>query len=464
MSERELGDVNFRTSKRRQRRQTLLLFGLVFVVQTLSPSPQVGDSRLSAITAWQFMTHFNLHLEGYANVRHLTNRYDLVHHAGHLLPLYPWPTMLLAAPADLIFALVGHHPQLLSISNPNHTFYLEIPTASLLVAFTAVFIKNIVLGLPEPWNSRRVAFLSALTFAFATSAWSIGSRALWQNTASMFFLSATILAILHIDRSKRWPWLVGALLSLSYMTRPTNAIIVVMLLAWVAWRKRERLLAVLGGVVVLAVPFAIVSISQYGELLPPYYQPSRLGETGPLTFFNALAVNMVSPSRGFLIYDPILLLAVIGVVMRIRSGKLRDLDVIMVLAVVAQWITVAAYGSVGGATYGPRLMLDVVPFLIILSVPALAAFLNALTGSTPWWRSGMGLVVGAVLIWGLFINGTGAAFRDGYCWSAYPNTIDSHPSRVWDWSDPQFLRPYHDLADGRSIKSVVAGSCLAPTT
>jgi hypothetical protein len=94
----------------------------------------------------------------------------------------------------------------------------------------------------------------------------------------------------------------------------------------------------------------------------------------------------------------------------------------------------------------------------------LAAFVNALTGSKPLWKSGVGLVVGIVLIWGLFINGTGAAFRDGYCWSAYPNTIDSHPSRVWDWSDPQFLRPYHDLADGRSIKSVVAGSCLAPTT
>src|SRR5580658_9313608 len=93
----------------RRQRGVLALFGSVFVIQSFCPTPQVGDSRLSVVTAWQFITHFNLHLEGYQKVRILTDRYDLVRHAGHLLPFFPWPTMLLAAPADVLFALIGHH-------------------------------------------------------------------------------------------------------------------------------------------------------------------------------------------------------------------------------------------------------------------------------------------------------------------------------------------------------------------
>jgi hypothetical protein len=441
----------------RRRLGTLALFGSVFVVQSLSPTPQVGDSRLSVVTAWQFITHLNLHLEGYRNVRNLSNRYDLVHHSGHLLPFFPWPTMLLAAPADILFALVGHHPQLLSISNPNRTFLLEIPTASFIVAMTAVIIRSIVLGLGKPWGTPRVALLVALVYAFTTSAWSIGSRALWQQTASMLFLSASLLALQRIDRSSRWPLLLG-------IVRPTNYITVILAVAWVIWRRRTKLVAVLGGLVVCVIPFVIVSLTQYGQILPPYYLPSRLGEVGPLSFWNALLVNMVSPNRGLLIYDPLLVLAVIGVVMRKRSGSLRDLDLLMIGAIVGQWIVVAAYGSTGGATYGPRLMLDIVPFLAVLSVPAVSAFVDALRGPSPFWRSTLAVVVTIALVWGLFINGTGAVFRDGYCWSAYPVTVDSHPSRVWDWSNTQFLRPYLDIEADRSIEKVVAGSCLSSKT
>ena len=63
-----------------------MIAAVVFVVQSLSPTPQTGDSRLSVVTAWQFLHHLNLHLEQYPRVTELTNHYDMVKHAGHILP------------------------------------------------------------------------------------------------------------------------------------------------------------------------------------------------------------------------------------------------------------------------------------------------------------------------------------------------------------------------------------------
>ena len=443
---------------------TGVLAAVIFMIQCLSPSPQVGDSRLSAITAWQFITHFNLHLESYPLVTHLTARHDIVSHGGHLLPFYPWPTMLFAIPGDLVYALSGHHVQTLSITNPNHTWLIEVPTASLMVTVTALLLRAFVIRIDGPWGGRRLGTVTALAFAFLTSAWSVGSRALWQQTASMLFLTIAVVAAQRIDTGRRWPWIVGLATAASFTVRPTDAVFVALVLVWVVWWKRTAIVGTFGGAAIVAVVFGLFSADQYGSVLPPYFLPGHLGDSAPFSFVPALAMDMVSPSRGLLFYDPIVILAVVGVAMRVKRRRLTDLDVILAIASLAQWVVIAAYGSPGGATYGPRLMLDIVPFLVLLSVPVLAWLLEALRDPRRGLRRATVIGVLAVLVWSLFVNGTGAAFRSAYCWSATPATIDAQPERVWDWSDPAFLRPYRDLAEGMSVTHAIAGSCTTPRT
>ena len=453
-------------ARSRSRRGLVLdacLAAVVFVVNSLSPTPQVGDSRLSVVTAWQFLHHFNFHLEDYPSVTRLSNHYDVVRHGGHLLPFFPWPTMLFAIPADLLYALAGHNPALVSISNPNHTWLLEVPTASALVAITAVLIRRIVSALEGSWGRPAVAMAAALTYAFCTSVWSVGSRALWQQTTSMLFLAAALLAMQRFDKARAWPFLLGLFLAMAFVTCPTNAITVVLALAWVVLRKRGGLLSVLGGIALVAAPFIALSASQYGQALPPYYVPGRLETRGPFTFWNSLFMNLVSPSRGLIIYDPVALLAVLGLVARVRARRLTDLDVLMAVAVVGQWLTIAAYESTGGATYGPRLMIDTLPFLTVLSAPALSLMWDqrhaANRAAAGLFRVSLAVTMVLLLCWGLFVNATGGLLRSGFCWSANPVPVDTQPSWVWDWSDPQFLRPYRDLIHGVPLTEVVAGSC-----
>jgi hypothetical protein len=37
-------------------------------------------------------------------------------------------------------------------------------------------------------------------------------------------------------------------------------------------------------------------------------------------------------------------------------------------------------------------------------------------------------------------------------WNGEPVNVDFHPNRVWDWSDPQFLRGLHKATSSSSLK------------
>jgi len=39
-----------------------------------------------------------------------------------------------------------------------------------------------------------------------------------------------------------------------------------------------------------------------------------------------------------------------------------------------------------------------------------------------------------------FIHSRGARTMDVYLWNVSPANVDQNPARLWDWSDPQFLR------------------------
>lgn len=107
-------------------------------------------------------------------------------------------------------------------------------------------------------------------------------------------------------------------------------------------------------------------------------------------------------------------------------------------------------------------MTDVLPFVVFLSIPAfVAVFEGGIRAAVAGGRRM--LVVGMLVIlgWGALVNASGALLRSSYCWSATPVHDDREPSRIWDWSDPQFFRPVKDAFDGASLHDVVLESCSA---
>jgi hypothetical protein len=142
---------------------------------------------------------------------------------------------------------------------------------------------------------------------------------------------------------------------------------------------------------------------------------------------------LVSPSRGILIFSPVVLLALVG--FRRSLKALHDLRPGWLIAASAALFVVYGSYSVwwGGFTYGPRYMLD----LLVPLTPA-AAFGVEAALSRPWSR----WLSTSLLAWSVLVAATGAFMYPNDAWNTSPESVDTHHERLWDWRDPQILRAW----------------------
>ena len=109
----------------------------------------------------------------------------------------------------------------------------------------------------------------------------------------------------------RW---IGVVLALAYVCRPTASLAIVAFAIYVAVRSPAQLVRFLLGGAAVAAVFVVVNLATYGDVLPSYFRATCIGENDDL--LEALAANLVSPSRGLFVFSPVLVLAVAGVVVK----------------------------------------------------------------------------------------------------------------------------------------------------
>jgi hypothetical protein len=211
------------------------------------------------------------------------------------------------------------------------------------------------------------------------------------------------------------------------------------------------------------VPWVALTYLAYGSVLQPYFGSDNLSLQP--AFLEALAANLVSPARGLLVFSPIVLAAVGGVVVAKSRGHLDILQRVSLLTIPLSWILVSGFGSEwwGGNTYGPRFMTDTLPFIFVLSLP----LVDWLRGPAEKFRtsariSGIRmaclLATAALVLVSVAFNAEGGLLRSTTCWNSQPRNVDKDPSRVWSWSDPQFLTGFRSLESG-SIHASVLSTC-----
>ncbi len=444
----------------------VVLFIVVAAVHMVGPATQVTDSRMTVPTAVSLVEHQTMDLSHLATVRSIKDRYDLVEVGGRTVMKYPYPPVLFTLPVvAAVDALPGVNLSKLSISNPNRTALIEVPVASLLTAGAAVlFFATAQLVLTGSSRRRRlIGLLATIAFAFGTGVWSTASRAMWQHTPSVFLLTlALYLAVRSRDDPRAIRWL-GVVLGAAITMRPTDAIPLVMISLWVVWCRRSQLLAFALGVAACGAVFAAVNQLVYHSYVPPYYEASKLRGTSSLA--SALAGTMIAPSRGLLLYAPVLLLVPFGIARRRRERALDGFDLALLATLAAHWVLIASWANWwGGASFGPRLFTDMIPFLMYFVLPILDLAPNS---AAEFRRRGIRVrasLVLTLLLASIMVNAQGALVRATFCWNADPKPIDDDPARNWDWSDPQMLRGVHRLLSGDSLSHVIAGSCTGART
>ena len=420
----------------------MALFGFVFAVHVTSPNVIVSDSRRSLAVAQSVVHRRTISLD---QIRHQVEPtdYDVVHHDGHLYPLFPWGAALFAAPLVLAYDAgdaLGWWPGTdARVAKVGSDWPGQVFMASTLMAATALVIHQIALLELAALGSRRrrrLALLCALAFAFGTAAWSTASRSMWQHGPSMLFLSlAALLAVRSRLRPEAARWL-GLPLAAAYMVRPTNALPLVAFGLWVVLCRRRQVLWFGAGAAAVLSLFVVVNLSTYGSLLPPYYAAQRLGNTPH--FLEALAGNLISPGRGLLLFSPVLGLAAVGVILKLRARTLDGIDLVLAGCVIAHWVAISSFPRWwGGDGFGPRFFSDMVPFLVVLSLPVV---LWLGTAAPELRRTLAAAACSTLLAVSVAINFAGAYLPSTWCWNVVPANFDTRPERLWSWRDPQFLR------------------------
>jgi hypothetical protein len=304
----------------------------------------------------------------------------------------------------------------------------------------------------------RLAFLAALTYGLATSVWSTASLAMWTHTPAVLGFAVALWA-LTAGRSG----LAGAATAAACFARPATVPAAAFLGLYLVHRAlRERWMGsragaradvlwfVAGGMLV-GLAGVLYNYWLFGNLVggAPFRTEIWLQEFGTRDMFAGslpagFAGLTVSPSRGLLIYSPIVLVACFGAINAWRTRLTSDgsnaeaftqTDATLLirhvsLAALAVLLTYSKFIAWwGGHGYGPRYLTDAMPFFGLLFAPGLLPLVE---------RSSRALlvrtVITVVLVYSVFIQAVGA-----FCWPE-SWTLNENPPyryRLWDWRESQ---------------------------
>ena len=333
-------------------------------------------------------------------------------------------------------------------------------TASLLTAFTAVFVFLSAWHFVKPLP----ALLIALAFGLGSCAWPVSSQALWQHPASTFCLSlGAWLLLCNPDRLRAAAWC-GTAFGLAVLCRPTSAVVVVCAGAYLLWVDRRRFAAyVLGGMPLLVILAAYNAYYFGSPFIFGQAVASKiiaLGATGSESLWQtswreSLPGILISPSRGLVWFSPVLALGLISAVKVWKDPRFRPLIPLQAAVVVTMLVAGKWFDWIGGATWGYRPIVDIAPFLALLILPIIERILA---------NTGMRVLFGALLVWSVAVQFVGAYTYNAVGWiSQWPESAPDSV-RVWSWQRPQIGYHVANFGVERTRKrELMTGYIDAPT-
>jgi hypothetical protein len=271
---------------------------------------------------------------------------------------------------------------------------------------------------------------------------------LWADTWGMLLLGIVVYMLLahEVARRRINPIVLATLLSWMYFVRPTYAVPILAITAYLFIFHRNLLWRFLGTNALWLLGFIVYSWSHFRAPLPHYFMPKRLSFG---SFWVAMAGNLVSPSRGLFVYVPLLFFVAYILIRYWRHVRLHKL-VYLSLTVIAGFLVVVSGFEPwwAGASFGPRYTAPLVPWFVLLAILGVNAMLESnqeqhLAGSRSSLRSQLilgGLLLGASIL----TNAVGAISNDAWMWNTIGN-IDSDSAKVWDLGYPQLLAPILNL-------------------
>jgi hypothetical protein len=405
----------------------------VFVIYNLNgreiPS---SDTQAAKFAAVMLVRHHTLTLDGVVGrVPQYAERQAFQRdREGRWRNGYPLPPVLEAAGATAVLRGAG----LLDINAPLAAVTAAKVTASVLATIASVFAFLIARRFCSP----AAAVVVALGFALGTGMWPTVSQTLWQHASAVWSTAAAIWLWTRKDgpRGVVLFTVLGVLLGWTLSARLQLLPMVGIMAAGMLTRAslKERAACLIGLFVPVAV-FAALNVRWFGHplgALPQFEQASLVIHRQWHTWqwpWPGIAGLLFSPSRGLIVFSPIVLAALAA-----RAAP-RDRSILRWSAAAAavQFLLYSSYSVWwGGHTYGPRYLLDLLPALLPAASIGVARLARA--------RLPVRLLATAALAWSVTAAATGAFCYPHDQWNTDPVSVDREHARLWDVRDSQILR------------------------
>ena len=416
-------------------RRRAILFFLAFFIYNLNLRPiPAGDTTPAALLPFAILGDHSAafdRFERWYESLHMNAVWFTRGSDGHYYSTYPILLPLLLTPlyTPIVFLDIAHMPveRIVLLAR-----ILEKLSASLIAALSvAAFV-----ALAEKLADRKTVLLLTVVYAFGSQTWSTSSQALWQHGPSELAIILTLLCFLWTSERSAGYWpavLTGVCAGCSVAFRPTNVVFFVILAGFVfgsRWSARCKTAFALSA---LPVPVAYMAsnLFLFGQALGGY---SHRGASFRGDLLAGLAGVLGSPSRGLLVFSPVFLFAAIGVYRWFREGRALHSQIcgICLLVAAGHLLVIGKWREwIGGFSYGPRLLTDVVPCLVILMIPAMS-----LVARSRGWK----LAFAGALSISIAVQAIGVFFYPNGHWDALPLPVDQYHARIWEWKDNQIFR------------------------
>lgn len=354
---------------------------------------------------------------------------------GHIYDFYPPGTALISTPFVYLAGKLGY-----DMLDTRHNATLQ---TLLTMLFTpGIFLLLFFIG--RCYVPDKMSFIISAVFFWGSPLTSTLGTALWNHSLSVLFVTSALYLIVRFETGRANamnPFLMGLFLFLSFFTRPTAMVFILVILGYLLFRDRRVLFKTAAISMSFLLLFLLFSELEYGQMLLPYYL-RHLPVEHP--FWLTLFALLFSPSRGMLVFSPFLVIVFLGVIA--QAGRLSKEPLFWTMAI---WIPAHLYlilrtpSWIGGNSYGPRLQLDA---LIAWAVLAFMALGRCEEGRVKVFsRNFMAFfLIGGIL--GIWINSYQGLFNPmAKSWgdNPYLRPPEGHSPRpfdiILDWRSPQFM-------------------------
>jgi hypothetical protein len=416
----------------------LILFILVYIVyNTVSRMTMSGDTNPAAFLPLSLILHQTVFFDAFVGAGlgpNVAYAFPLVN--GHYVSLFPIVTPVLITPVYFVSYMLYTVFQIpFDITS---IMILAKTSATIIAALSCVFVY--LAG--KELFSRKIALVTALVYAFATSTWSVSSQALWQHGTVELLLILMIWLVIKNERERSRTTIIflGLLTGLFLFNRPPDSILLLPIIGYVVWYERQNLPVYAISAAATGLPFLVYNLSVFGNVFGGYSQNLGFFSVGPGSIGN-FAGLLIAPNVGLLVFSPVLVLSVFGYLKlnSIANDRVRQVLVFFgpaIILVILEYSFFGLWESSVAYSYGQRFLTGFIPVLAIfigIAVNDLCIAMPVTSGTRILQVVVVLLIVSSVIIQaiGVFL---------------YPLLPDrgSSSERTWDWESSIIIDSYRN--------------------